>query len=264
MEDFVWVTGSSASTIYPKTLAEKCLFSPPNINGVSDKQLSELWWGKSDSVPSVCTLLILTVMESLCRHGQITFLPSLANLELGRISYPFSWRSMWEETSNRRFLHNETKAALMSSPNAVTAVESIALWERERQDLKELHTLFLKPEGDLNDVCNLTLCIKQTIGFSWLDPLCLPAISSQTEIRRYTWLIFLEPSSQPRMLSSLTPSQLTSPCKKNRILVFMERQIKYLCYFPHSLLLLEPGLSFLSRQIYFLSKFSSLISWALC
>lgn len=171
---------------------------------------------------------------------------------------------MWEETSNRRFLHNETKAALMSSPNAVTAVESIALWERERQDLKELHTLFLKPEGDLNDVCNLTLCIKQTIGFSWLDPLCLPAIDSQTEIRRYTWLIFLEPSSQPRMLSSLTPSQLTSPCKKNRILVFMERQIKYLCYFPHSLLLLEPGLSFLSRQIYFLSKFSSLISWALC
>lgn len=123
---------------------------------------------------------------------------------------------MWEETSNRGFLHNETKAALMSSPNAVTAVESIALWERERQALKELHTLFLKPEGDLNDVCNLTLCIKQTIGFSWLDPLCLPAIISQTEIRRYTWLIFLEPSSQPRMLSSLTPSQLTSPWKKKQ------------------------------------------------
>lgn len=123
---------------------------------------------------------------------------------------------MWEETSNRGFLHNETKAALMSSPNAVTAVESIALWERERQALKELHTLFLKPEGDLNDVCNLTLCVKQTIGFSWLDPLCLPAIISQTEIRRYTWLIFLEPSSQPRMLSSLTPSQLTSPWKKKK------------------------------------------------
>lgn len=187
-------------------------FFPVNINRSWDKQLLNLTRNNANPTQFLMLLFFLSSLwdgiDLWPRPNRLAFLSLVLNLERGRVSYSFSWRT-WDAASSRSC--ECTRAALMSCPAAPTAGQRSS-WESEKPSLEGAsHILMeiLKPEGAVNSFSNLPLCTEKARGFSWLDgplhPSHVPETHSSTFPPAQDILLppFTSLKKKPKKLESL-------------------------------------------------------------